>query len=118
VQEALFEEKSARSAATKALAEERDTRLTVEQTLKNSDEAKAKLSQALETTKAAYAVTRDNMAFKSEELDDVVVREQEARTLRERAEEKLTDTEKKLVAAKSEKKDQGLLLESAWQALS
>jgi hypothetical protein len=47
----------------------------------------------------------------------VVIQELEASTLQERAEEKLTDTEKKLAAAKSEK-DQGLLLESARQALS
>jgi hypothetical protein len=31
-----------------------------------------------------------------------------------RAKEKLTDAEKKLMTAEGEKKDQGLLLESAW----
>jgi hypothetical protein len=71
----------------------------------------------LETTKAAYAVTRDNLTFKSKELDDMVIQEQEAKTLQERAEEKLTDAEKKLAATENEKKDQGLLLESARQAL-
>jgi hypothetical protein len=43
----------------------------------------------------------------------VVIREHEANMLREQAEAKLTDTEKKFTAAKGEKKDQGLLLESA-----
>jgi hypothetical protein len=48
-------------------------RLTVEQTLKNSDEAKAKLSQALKTTKAAYTVTQDKLTSKSKDLDDLVI---------------------------------------------
>jgi hypothetical protein len=60
--------------------------------------------------KAAYAVTRDKMASKSKELDDVVIREQKANTMQERAEEKLSDDEHKLAVAKDEKKDQGLLL--------
>jgi hypothetical protein len=38
--------------------------------------------------------------------------------LRERVEEKLADAEKKLTTAEGEKKGQGLLLESAQQALS
>jgi uncharacterized protein HemX len=48
----------------------------------------------------------------------MVIQEQEAKTLREQAEEKLTYAEKKLVAIENEKKDQGLLLESARQALA
>jgi hypothetical protein len=48
----------------------------------------------------------------------MVIWEQEAKTLRERVEEKLADIDKKLVAAESEKKYQGLLLEMAQQALS
>jgi hypothetical protein len=48
----------------------------------------------------------------------VVIWEQKAITLREQAEEKLADLEKKLAATKGEKKSQGLLLESAQQALS
>jgi hypothetical protein len=111
-------EKAARSATAKALDEEKGTRLTDEQAPKNYDEAKAKLSQALKTTKAANTITRDNLASKSKELDDMVIREQEANMLWEQAEAKLTDAEKKLTAAESEKKDQGLLLESARQALS
>jgi hypothetical protein len=48
----------------------------------------------------------------------MVIREQEAKTLLERAEEKLADIENKLMAAESKKNDQGLLLETTWQALS
>jgi chromosome segregation ATPase len=117
-QEALSEEKSARSAVAKALADEKGVCLTVEHTLKNSDEAKSKLSQALRTMKSAYTVTRDNLASKSKELDDVVIWEQEANMLREQVEAKLVDVEKKLAVAEGEKKDQGLLLESAQRALS
>jgi hypothetical protein len=54
-----------------------------QQTLKDSDAEKAKLSQALKTTQATYTVTRDNLASKSKELDDVVIYEQEANTLQE-----------------------------------
>jgi hypothetical protein len=50
-------------------------RQAAEQALKNADEAKTKLTQALETTKAAYTVTRDKLTSKSKELDDVVIRE-------------------------------------------
>jgi hypothetical protein len=55
---------------------------------------------------------------KSKELDDVVIREQEANTLREQAEAKLADLEKKIEVVEDEKKDQGLLLEMTRQALS
>jgi hypothetical protein len=51
-------------------------------------------------------------------LDDAVIWEQEANMLREQAEAKLTDAKKRLTAAEGEKKDQGLLLETARQALS
>jgi hypothetical protein len=101
-----------------ALAEEKGARLTAEQALKTSDEAKAKLSQALKTTKVAYAVTQDKLTSKSKELHDAVIREQEANMLRDQAEAKLTDEEKRPVAAKSKKKDQWLLLKMARQALS
>jgi chromosome segregation ATPase len=110
-QQALSEEKTARSRAIKALAE-------AKQTLKDYNADKAKLSQALKTTKDTYTVTRDNLASKSKELDDAVIQEQEANTMREQAEAKLTDTEKRLVVAKGENKDQGLLVEMARQALS
>jgi hypothetical protein len=72
----------------------------------------------LKTTNATYTATRDNQASKSKELDDAVIREQEANTLQEQAEVKLTDAEKRLIAAEGEKKDQGLLLETSRQALS
>jgi ABC-type hemin transport system substrate-binding protein len=102
----MSEEKTARSTVVKALAE-------AEQALKDFDADKAKLSQALKITKAAYTVTRDNLASKSQELDDVVIREQEANTLQEQAEAKLADAEKRLATTKGEKKNQGLLLETA-----
>jgi hypothetical protein len=65
-----------------------------------------------------YTVTRDNLASKSKELYDAVTRDQEANTLQEQAEAKLANLEKKIRAVESEKKDQGLLLEMARQALS
>jgi hypothetical protein len=110
-QQTLSEEKNAQFVVVKALAE-------AQQTLKDSDAEKAKLSQALKTTQVAYTVTQDNLTFKSKELDDVVIREQEANTLREQAEGKLADLEKKIETVEGEKRDKGLLLETAWQALS
>jgi hypothetical protein len=65
------------------------------------------LSQALKTTKAAYTATRDNLASKSKDLDDAMIREQEANKLREQAEAKLADAEKRLPAAEGEKKTRG-----------
>jgi hypothetical protein len=53
------------------------------------------------------------LASKSKELDGVVIREQEANTLREQTETKLADLEKKITTVEGEKKDQGLLLEMA-----
>jgi septal ring factor EnvC (AmiA/AmiB activator) len=58
------------------------------------------------------------LASKSKELDDVIIREQEANTLRKQAEAKLADVEKKIEAVEGEKKDQELLLETTRQALS
>jgi hypothetical protein len=65
-QEALSAKKAARFATAKALSE-------AEHALKNSNAAKAKLSQVLKITKVAYTVTRDNLTSKSKELDDVVI---------------------------------------------
>jgi hypothetical protein len=96
-QQALSEEKTARSATVKALA---------------------KAQQALKTTQAAYTITQDNLASKSKDLDDAMIREQEANELWEQAEAKLADAEKRLAVGGGGKKDQGLLLEMAWQALS
>jgi hypothetical protein len=72
----------------------------------------------LKTTKAAYTSTCNNLASKSKDLDDAVMREQEANKLREQAEARLADEEKRFIVAEGEKKDQGLLLEMARQALS
>jgi hypothetical protein len=110
-QQALSEEKTARYVTVKALAE-------AQQALKDSDAEKAKLSQVLNTTQAAYTITRDNLASKSKDLDDAMIRVQEANKLQEQAEAKLEDAEKRLVVGEGEKKDQGLLLEMAWQVLS
>jgi hypothetical protein len=63
--------------------------------------------------KAAYTITHDKLASKSKELNDVVIREQEANMLLEQVEAKLVDAEKRLVAAEGEKMDQGQLLELA-----
>jgi hypothetical protein len=78
---------------------------------------KAKLSQTLKTTKAACTATSDNLASRSKDLDHAVIREQEANKLREQAEAKLADAEKRLVVAESEKKYQGLLLETTQQVV-
>jgi hypothetical protein len=72
----------------------------------------------LETTHAAYTITQDKLTSKSKELDDMAIREQKANTLQAQAKKKLIDAEKKLAATEEEKKNQGLLLESARQALS
>jgi predicted nucleic acid-binding Zn-ribbon protein len=72
----------------------------------------------LETTHAAYTITQDKLTSKSKELDDMAIREQKANTLQAQAKKKLIDAEKKLAAIEEEKKNQGLLLESARQALS
>jgi hypothetical protein len=48
----------------------------------------------------------------------VVIWEQDANTLWEQVEAKLADLEKKILVVEDEKKDQGLLLEMARQALS
>jgi hypothetical protein len=77
------------------------------QALIDSAADKAKLSQALKATKAAYTATRDNLAFKSKDLDDAMIQEQEANKLREQAEAKLVDAEKRLAVDEGEKKDQG-----------
>jgi septal ring factor EnvC (AmiA/AmiB activator) len=111
VHQALFEEKTALSAAVKAFTE-------AKMALKDSDADKAKLSQMLKTTKVGYTATYDNLASKSKELDDAVIQEQEANTPREQAKAKLADVEKRLAAAEDEKKDQGLLLKMAWKVLS
>jgi hypothetical protein len=107
----LSEEKTARSATVEALAE-------AKQALIDSDADKAKLSQVLKTTKATYTATHDNLASKSKDLDDAVIREEEANKLREKAEARLANVEKRLPVAEGEKKDQRLLLEMAQQALS
>jgi hypothetical protein len=62
------------------------------------------LVHVLETTKATYTITQDKLRSKSKTLDDTVIREQRADTLRERAEEKLIGAEKKLAVFEEEKR--------------
>jgi hypothetical protein len=59
----------------------------------DSDANKAKLSQALKTTKVTYTATHDNLGSKSKDLDDAMIREQVTNKLREQAEAKLADAE-------------------------
>jgi hypothetical protein len=60
----------------------------------------------LKTTHATYTVTRYNFASKAKELDDMVIRVQEANIMWEQVEAKLADLEKKIKAVEGEKKDQ------------
>jgi hypothetical protein len=62
------------------------------------------LAKVLEKTHAAYTATQDKLASKSKELNDMVIREQKANMLREQAEEKLANAEKRLVATEEEKR--------------
>jgi hypothetical protein len=82
----LSKEKTVRSSAVEALAE-------AKLALIDSDADKAKLSQALKTTKDAYTATHDNLGSKSKDLDDAMIREQVTNKLREQAEAKLADAE-------------------------
>jgi chromosome segregation ATPase len=103
VQQALPEEKTARSTVVEALSEAKHALI-----VKAVD--KVKLSQELKTTKAAYTATHDNLASMSKDLDDAMTQKQEVNKLREQAEAKLADAEKRLDVAEGEKKDQWLLL--------
>jgi hypothetical protein len=47
----------------------------VKQALIDSAADKAKLSQTLKPTKPAYTATYDNLASKSKDLDDAMIRE-------------------------------------------
>jgi hypothetical protein len=57
------------------------------------------LSQALKIAKAAYSATHDKWASKSKELDDAVIREQQANMLWEQPDMKLADAKKGLAAS-------------------
>jgi hypothetical protein len=112
-------------AAQQALPEEKTTQSTMVEALTKAKQAlidsaadKAKLSQAVKTTKVAYIATRDNLASKFNDLDDAMIREQEANKLREQAEAKLEDVEKRLTIVEGEKKYQVLFLKTTRQVLS
>jgi hypothetical protein len=63
-------------------------------------------------------VTLDKLASKPKTLQDMVIQEQRADTLREKGGEKLANAEKNLGTTEEEKKNQGLLLKMAQHALS
>jgi hypothetical protein len=65
-QQALPEEKTTQSTMVEALTE-------AKQALIDSAADKAKLSQAVKTTKAAYTATHDNLASKFNDLDDAMI---------------------------------------------
>jgi hypothetical protein len=76
MQEALAKQKTARSTANRSLAKEKIVHHAVEQALQNSNDAKAKLTQELESTKASLTATHDKLTSKSAALDVAVIQEQ------------------------------------------
>jgi hypothetical protein len=59
-----------------SLAKEKTARSAAEQALQNSNDAKAKLTQEQESTKASLTATLDKLTSKSAALDVTVIREQ------------------------------------------
>jgi DNA repair exonuclease SbcCD ATPase subunit len=110
-QEALSKEKTAWSVVDRSLAEEKTTHHATEQALQNSNDAKAELTQELESTKASLTATHDKLTSKSAALDVAVIQEQQAKIQMKMAEEKLKAAEEKL-------KIQEQSLDSARQTLS
>jgi hypothetical protein len=66
------------------------------QALQNSNDAKAELTQELESTKASLTATHDKVTNKSAALDIIVIQEQQAKTQMMIADEKLKAAEEKL----------------------
>jgi chromosome segregation ATPase len=91
-QEALAKEKTARSIFSwgKTVCH------AVEQALQNSNDAKAELTQELESTKASLTATHDKLTSKSAGLDVVAIQEQQTKIQMKTAEEKLKAAEEKL----------------------
>jgi hypothetical protein len=79
MQEALANEKTARSTADQSLAEEKTARHAVEQALQNSNDVKAELTQELESTKASLTATHDKLTSKLAALDIALIQEQQAK---------------------------------------
>jgi hypothetical protein len=111
VQEALSKEKTARSAIDRSLAEEKIARHAAKQALQISNDAKAELTQELESTKASLTAAHDKLTNKSDAFDVAVIQEQQANIQMTIAEEKLKVAEEKL-------KIQEQSLDSARQTLS
>jgi chromosome segregation ATPase len=99
------------SAVDRSLAKKKTTRHAVEQVLQNSNDAKAELTQELESIKASLTATHDKLTSKSAALDVVMIREQQAKLQMKTAEEKPEAAEKKL-------KTQDQSLDSARQTFS
>jgi hypothetical protein len=95
------------------LAEEKATRHTAEQSLLNSNEAKALLAKALDSTRASLTATTDKLSSKSSALDHVVIQKQQMNIWLTACEEKLIVANDKLKAAEENMKTQGQLLDSA-----
>jgi chromosome segregation ATPase len=83
-------------AADRSLAKEKIARHATEQALQNSNDAKAELTQELESTKASLTATHDKLTSKSTALDIAVIQEQQAKIQLKTAEQKLKATEEKL----------------------
>jgi hypothetical protein len=96
VQEVLSKEKTTRLYADRSLAEEKTAWRAAEQALQNSNDAKAELTQELESTKAYLTATHDKLTSKSVALDVAVIREQQDKIQMMTAEEKLKAAEEKL----------------------
>jgi tryptophan 2,3-dioxygenase len=111
VQEALSKEKTARSAIDRSLAKEKIARHAAKQALQISNDAKAELTQELESTKASLTAAHDKLTNKSDAFDVAVIQEQQANIQMTIAEEKLKVAEEKL-------KIQEQSLDSARQTLS
>jgi uncharacterized Ntn-hydrolase superfamily protein len=83
-------------AANRSLAEKKTVCHAAKQALQNSNDAKARLTQELESTKASLTATHDKLTSKSAALDIVVIQEQQAKIQMKMAEEKLKAAEEKL----------------------
>jgi CII-binding regulator of phage lambda lysogenization HflD len=91
--EALAKEKTAQSTADRSLAKEKTARYVTEQALQYPNDAKAELTQELESIKASLTTTHDKLTSKSAALDVAVIREQQAKIQMKTVEEKLKAAE-------------------------
>jgi CII-binding regulator of phage lambda lysogenization HflD len=85
-----------RKLSDRSLAKEKNARHIVEQALQSPNDAKAELTQELESTKASLTATHDELTNKLAALDVVVIQEQQAKIQMTMAEKKLKAAEEKL----------------------